>query len=158
MITIDRQVVVVDRCPVLAPPKTSASLRDVPMPQILLDAVTDHSARLKLGRSAVLCRTPRGTLLRRDYYNREIWKPAIAVTGLPGDTTFHDLRHTFASTALAEGVPISEVSRWLGHKSITTTVDLYGHLVPEASGRARDALDHAFRLARTCPQSAPAAP
>ena len=56
----------------------------------------------------------------------------------------NDLRHTFASTALAKGVPISEVSRWLGHKSITTTVDLYGHLVPEASGRARDALDRAF--------------
>jgi hypothetical protein len=32
----------------------------------------------------------------------------------------------------------------LGHRSITTTVDLYGHLVPEASGRARDALDRAF--------------
>jgi len=76
----------------------------------------------------------------------------------PWDTTFHDLRHTFASTALAEGVPISEVSRWLGHKSITTTVDLYGHLVPEASGRARDALDNAFRPARVCPESAPAAP
>ena len=60
------------------------------------------------------------------------------------DTTFHDLRHTFASTALAEGVPISEICRWLGHRSITTTVDLYGHLVPEASGRARDALDKAF--------------
>jgi hypothetical protein len=28
---------------------------------------------------------------------------------------------------LAEGAPISEVSRWLGHKSITTTVDLYGN-------------------------------
>jgi hypothetical protein len=40
--------------------------------------------------------------------------------------------------------PPPEVSRWLGHKSITTTVDLYGHLVPEASGRARDALDRAF--------------
>jgi len=158
MIIIDRQVVVVDRCPVLAPPKTSASLRDVPMPRFLLDAVTDHAARLKLDASGLLCRTPRGTLLRRDYYNREIWKPAIAATKLPGDATFHDLRHTFASTALAEGVPISEVSRWLGHKSITTTVDLYGHLVPEASGRARDALDSAFRLARMCPQSAPAAP
>ena len=56
---------------------------------------------------------------------------------------------------LAEGVPISEVSRWLGHKSITTTVDLYGHLVPEASGRARDALDNAFRSTRVCPKSAP---
>jgi integrase len=158
MITIDRQMVVVERCPVLAPPKTSASLRDVPIPLFLLNAVADHSSRLKLGASDVLCRTPRGTLLRRDYYNREIWKPAITVTELPGDTTFHDLRHTFASTALAEGVPISEVSRWLGHKSITTTVDLYGHLVPEASGRARDALDNAFRVARMCPQSAPAAP
>src|SRR5689334_18252755 len=86
----------------------------------------------------------KGTLLRRDYYNRNIWKPAITSAGLAEDTTFHDLRHTFASTALAEGVPISEVSRWLGHKSITTTVDLYGHLVPEASSRARDALDRAF--------------
>jgi hypothetical protein len=46
-------------------------------------------------------------------------------------------------TALAEGVPISEAYRWLGHKSITTTADLYGHLVPEA-GPARDALDRAF--------------
>jgi integrase len=128
------------------------------MPRFLLDAVTDHAARLKLDVSDVLCRTPRGTLLRRDYYNREIWKPAVAAIGLSADTTFHDLRHTFASTALAEGVPISEVSRWLGHKSITTTVDLYGHLVPEAIGRTRDALDNAFRLARMCPQSAPAAP
>ncbi|MDP9866548.1 integrase [Streptosporangium brasiliense] len=58
--------------------------------------------------------------------------------------TFHDLRRTFASTALAERVPISEVSRWPGHGSVTTTVDLYGHLVPEASERARTALDNAF--------------
>ncbi|MFC4112284.1 tyrosine-type recombinase/integrase, partial [Nonomuraea zeae] len=67
----------------------------------------------------------------------------------------HDLRHTFASTALAEGVPISEVSRWLGHKSIITTVDLYGHLVPEATGRARDALDKAFKLALHVPEMCP---
>jgi integrase len=61
-----------------------------------------------------------------------------------------------ASTALAEGLSISEVSRWLGHKSITTTVDLYGHLVPQASGRARDALHKAFAGTRVCPQCAPA--
>jgi len=54
---------------------------------------------------------------------------------------------TFAGTALAEGVPISEVSRWLGHKSITATVYLYGRLVPEATGRAYDALDKAFSRA-----------
>ena len=54
-------------------------------------------------------------------------------------------------TSFAEGVPISEVSRWLGHRSITTTVDLYGHLVLEASGRARDALDKAFGLCACAP-------
>ncbi|MEV0229575.1 tyrosine-type recombinase/integrase [Nonomuraea sp. NPDC050786] len=61
------------------------------------------------------------------------------------DTTFHDLRHTFASTALASGVPISEVSKRLGHESITTTVDLYGRLVLKASARAREAPDRALR-------------
>lgn len=155
MITVDQQVIVAHRRPILAPPKTSASLRVVPMPRFVSEAVTAHTAQLGLGDSAVLCRTPRETLVRRDYYNRNIWKPAVASADLEPDTTFHDLRHTFASTALAEGVPISEVSRWLGHRSITTTVDLYGHLVPEASGRARDALDRAFGTGAMCPKSAP---
>ena len=144
MITVDQQVVIVDRRPVLAPPKTPASLREVPMAAFLHDALVTHARQLGLAENDELCRTSKGTLFQRDYYNREIWKPALAAVGLLADTTFHELRHTFASTALAEGVPISEVSRWLGHKSITTTVDLYGHLVPEAGGRARDALDRAF--------------
>lgn len=144
LITIDQQVIIVDRRPVLAPPKTSASLRDVPMPGFVHAAVSAHCAQLGLTGDDILCCTNRGGLLRRDRYNRFIWKPALTIAKLPTDTTFHDLRHTFASTALAEGVPISEVSRWLGHRSITTTVDLYGHLVPEASGRARDALDRVF--------------
>jgi integrase len=144
MINVRQQVIIVDRHPVLAVPKTSASVRQVPVPKFLQQAIARHVSELHLADGGVLCRTPRRTLLRRDYYNREIWKPALAAAELPADATFHDLRHTFASTALAESVPISEVSRWLGHKSITTTVDLYGHLVPEASGRARDALDRAF--------------
>lgn len=48
---------------------------------------------------------------------------------------------------LAGGAPLSEVSRRLGHESITTTVDLYGHLVPEASERARTVLGNAFTAA-----------
>ncbi|MFJ1916840.1 tyrosine-type recombinase/integrase [Streptomyces sp. NPDC088147] len=39
--------------------------------------------------------------------------------------TPHGLRHFFASTALANGISLHEVSRWLGHKSIRTTVDIY---------------------------------
>ncbi|MEU4580405.1 tyrosine-type recombinase/integrase [Nonomuraea sp. NPDC023979] len=88
----------------------------------------------------------------------DVLKPAILTAGVPADMTFHDLRHTFASTALAEGVPISEVSRWLGHESITTTVDLYGHLVPEASERARTALNNAFAAELASRDCAPVVP
>ncbi|TMR23681.1 hypothetical protein ETD86_07555 [Nonomuraea turkmeniaca] len=91
--------------------------------------------------------------IRRSSANRvrPACDPPRSAAGLLPDTTLHDLRHGFASTALAEGVPISEVSRWLGHESITTTVDLYGHLVPEASARAREALDKAFRSSPAVP-------
>ena len=51
-------------------------------------------------------------------------------TGLPEGTTFRELWYTFASTTLAEGVPILEVSRSLDHKPITMTVDLHGTWCP----------------------------
>ena len=47
------------------------------------------------------------------------------------------------------------MSGWLGHKSLTTTVDLHGHLVPEASGCDRDALDKAFAGTRVCAPNVP---
>ncbi|MFF0263076.1 tyrosine-type recombinase/integrase [Streptomyces microflavus] len=59
--------------------------------------------------------------------------------------TPRSLRHFFASTALANGVPIHEVSRWLGHRSVKTTVDIYGHLLPGAWDRCRDVLQRAMR-------------
>jgi len=153
MISVDRQVVIVDRRPTLATPKSPASVREVPMPVFLAEALEKHMA--DHSPADLLFSTSRDNLMRRDYFNARIWKPAIKAAGLLPDTTFHDLRHTFASTALAEGVPISEVSRWLGHESITTTVDLYGHLVPEASERARTALDSAFRSALDVPPMCP---
>ena len=45
------------------------------------------------------------------------------------------------SALLAAGVPIFEVSRYLGHRSTDFTSTVYGHLVPSAASRAREALD-----------------
>lgn len=53
--------------------------------------------------------------------------PAAARAGLP-HLRFHDLRHTFASLALAAGFKPYEVSRWMGHASVTATDTAYGHL------------------------------
>ena len=48
-------------------------------------------------------------------------------TSLPPEFIPHSLRHLYASTSLAEGIPITEVSRWLGHKSIEVTHQIYGN-------------------------------
>jgi integrase len=61
--------------------------------------------------------------------------------GLPKGFTPHSLRHIFASVCLAGGVPITDVSKWLGHRNIQTTYGIYGHLVPASWEKARQVLD-----------------
>jgi integrase len=61
---------------------------------------------------------------------------AVAAAGLDtvGRTRlrFHDLRHTFASLLIAQGVDVAYVSRQLGHANITTTLNTYTHLFDHA--------------------------
>ncbi|MFD4014774.1 site-specific integrase, partial [Streptomyces albidoflavus] len=63
---------------------------------------------------------------------------------------------SLAGQPLANGVPIHEVSRWLGHRSVKTTVDIYGHLLPSAWDRCREVLQHAMRPASPDATSLPA--
>ena len=44
--------------------------------------------------------------------------------------TTHDARHTYASLMILAGVQIVALSRFMGHTSITVTIDRYGHLYP----------------------------
>jgi len=55
------------------------------------------------------------------------------------DFTFHDLRHTFASHLVMEGVDITTVSRLLGHASLTMTLR-YAHLAPKHMASAINVL------------------
>jgi site-specific recombinase XerD len=82
-------------------------------------------------------------VIRRSY--QEDFQRATAEAGLPPQFIPHSLRHLYASTALAEGIPITELSRWLGHKSIEVTHQIYGHLVPGSFDRARTTLDQAYQ-------------
>ncbi|GGE89114.1 tyrosine-type recombinase/integrase [Mycetocola zhadangensis] len=57
--------------------------------------------------------------------------PIDADIAIGKEIRIHDLRHTFASWMLAEGVAMDVLQRLLGHESITTTVDRYSHMAPE---------------------------
>jgi len=56
--------------------------------------------------------------------------------GLPQDRQWHTMRHSLATRLLNRGVPMPVVSQIIGHASIRTTVDIYGHAEPAISARA----------------------
>lgn len=58
---------------------------------------------------------------------------------------FHDLRHTHAAMLIHEGLHPKVIQERMGHESIRTTLDRYGHLFPGMDEAAADALDAAAR-------------
>ena len=50
--------------------------------------------------------------------------------------TVHSLRHTYASLMIAEGTPLVNVSHSLGHAQVSTTTNIYAHVIASAEARA----------------------
>jgi integrase len=115
----------------LAPLKARkpGDFRDVPVPGYVSGAVQS----LGPGR---LFAIPSRTFSGR-------FRAAADAAGLKGFRA-HDLRHVFASVALSAGVPVTDVSRWLGHRSIEITYRTYSHYVPNSFDRAREVLDQEY--------------
>lgn len=59
--------------------------------------------------------------------------------------TFHELRHTAAALAIAQGAHPLTIKERLGHSSITVTMDRYGHLFPAQDEALAEALDVVLR-------------
>lgn len=150
-LAVETQVKIVNNRQVLsATLKTPASRRQVPLADAVAKELSAHLARFPTHpESQALFTAARGGYLKRSTFNELVWRKAITLAELPSDTTFHDLRHTFASLLIEQGVQLTELSRWMGHQSITETADTYGHLYPAAESRARDAIDAAFSTPAT---------
>ena len=68
------------------------------------------------------------------------FKPLRDRAGLP-PIHFHDLRHTYATLALLNGVPVKVVSEVLGHKDVSTTLRTYAHVLPGMGKEAAKTMD-----------------
>jgi integrase len=69
------------------------------------------------------------------------------LAGLPASFVPHCLRHMFVSACLGNGIPITDVSRWVGHSSIDMTHRIYGHMLKSATARAVEILDREWQQA-----------
>ena len=67
-------------------------------------------------------------------------KKLLAQAKLP-NIRFHDLRHTYASLMIADGVPLVVVSRQLGHAQASTTANIYAHAIASAQAKAMQPFD-----------------
>jgi integrase len=142
-------------------PKSIRSKRTVSLPRSLVDILTPLVRHRHP--DATLFVGPKGGQLRSRNFQERIWAPAIDEASAPYDPLgnprpqevrlnkrprIHDLRHSHASWLIAANVDLATVQRRLGHESITTTVDLYGHLSPGQLEQAAAAAD----LGRTIPE------
>ncbi|WP_345673430.1 tyrosine-type recombinase/integrase [Yinghuangia aomiensis] len=121
--------------------------REVPLPafahRALRDHLDAHAVLVTPQGEHVVFPSSRGNLLRRDGFYK--WfKKALAAAGLPPTFRYHDLRHTFASHALDQGIPKATVQLYLGHASEDVLNDVYHHQVKGAAARDRNALEAVF--------------
>jgi integrase len=135
------------------PPKTANGWRTIPLSNAVASAIRRQRAqqaadRLAAGVSWIGCphvfTSEAGTPL--DPNNVSHWFDMIVKRAGVGGS-LHTLRHTALTAMAVAGVPLSVVSRTAGHESITTTVDLYGHVSEDATRDAVEALSRRLGLA-----------
>lgn len=78
---------------------------------------------------------PGGSVVRLSNWRQAVFLPARAKAGLSDRFRIHDLRHTAAALMIQAGYPPKMLQEIMGHASITTTLDLYGHLYPDEMDR-----------------------
>ena len=146
---VRQTVVLVDNKPTVSEPKTRRARRVVPLPPETVTALRVHrkaqaEERLRAGASY----RDSGFAFTRE--SGEIISPRlltdrfarrVALAGLP-KIRLHDLRHSFATGALAAGVPLWAVADILGHSSTAITDQVYRHEIPPA---LRDATEQVAR-------------
>ena len=86
---------------------------------------------------------PAGGVMRLTNWRRSVFLSARRRAGLSGRFRVHDLRHTAASLMIQAGYPPKMLQEIMRHASITTTLDLYGHLYPGVMDRYADRLNEA---------------
>lgn len=118
-------------------PKTRAASRGVPIPRVLREFLVERKlatggAGLVFGSTTEQPFTPSAVRRRAE----TAWRRAVATP-----ISLHEARHTYASLMIAAGVNAKALSTYMGHASVTITLDRYGHLMPGSETEAADLLD-----------------
>lgn len=131
----------------VGPPKTKKARRALALSAGQMELLRHHTLGQKP--EQWIFRGANGAAWRHsNFYNRK-WKRALEQAtrrGLTKRPRMHDLRHTHVSWLIGANIPLPAIQARLGHESITTTVDRYGHLVRALDGEITAAVEAAMAL------------
>lgn len=141
-LSIKRQVYYVKGELIISEPKTKSSIRTIILPKTILNVLAE------LKRTATekwLFPSPVKEGMPRNPHT--VYKKMQLILERSGckKIRFHDLRHTFATTALANGMDVKTLSTIIGHVSSQTTLDIYLHSTDEMQRLAATKIDKALR-------------
>lgn len=135
------------------PPKTKNSIRTVPLNNNLIDLLLEHRKKQMIERDSnidiyfdnnLVFSTPQGNYLSESNV-RKSFKRVLKKCNL-NDFRLHDLRHTFATRLFENGIPPKTVQSLLGHSNISTTLNIYTHVMKDTKDKAVDKLNFLFNL------------
>src|SRR5215217_5959066 len=142
-----------DKAFVLGEPKTKNSRRTIRLTKGTISALQAHLSRQleeteEMGSlyqpGGLIFATEAGTIINPSNLRNRSLKPLLKRAGLP-PIRFHDLRHTCATLLLSKNINPKVVSEMLGHSSISITLDIYSHLLPDMQEKAAQTLVEALR-------------
>lgn len=122
-IHITKSYTQVDGKEIISTPKTKKSIRDVGIPQFLLDEINLY----------IRCHCPdpdRRLFERPRHYLFFKLKKGCELSGAKPIRT-HDLRHSHVSLLINAGFSALDIAERVGHESVATTLDVYAHLFPD---------------------------
>lgn len=138
---IQRQVYHVNHGVIISTPKTKSSDRTIVLPQSIVNVLKEYHARCD---SEWIFPSPKkeGEPIDPTSVYRKMRK--VLDRAQCKLVRFHDLRHTFATTALEHGMDIKTLSAIIGHVSSATTLDIYSHITDEMQASAANKIEKHF--------------
>ena len=141
---INKQVVAVKGKLTVSSPKTKAAVRTLILPSSVLKVMREYRARVD---SRWMFPSPKkeDSPMRPSSIHQRLHR--ILDHAGCDRVRFHDLRHTFATLALQNGVDVKTVSGMLGHFSAGFTLDTYAHVTTAAQKEAARTMEKVLTAA-----------